>query len=333
MCDARDLHGGSCVWCLVVVDRYELAWAAGFFDGEGWANLARAASRGTGQPMARINQACPDGIPHVLTRLQAALGGLGRIGGPYREEGRIDLYRWEVSSRGDVELLHHLLAPWLGEVKLQQFAQALERHTASSRGATRSDEWQAWAAGLYDGEGSAYLLDHRSHVGYRIGEIAMTQCGTGIAPEVLRRLLLVAGVGHVNGPYVQNDANEDVYRWKVTAQGDLAPAIATLWPWLDNVKRAQASRVLDALALQPPLPRGRPDWGNRKTHCVNGHEYATARVRAYAPHGRGVPVRENHRCLQCLREYAREQRDKKRRSAADDDRRPISEHASNYLLK
>ena len=89
----------------MVVDRYELAWAAGFFDGEGWADLARQEGRRTGQPMARVNQADPDGVPEVLVRFQRALGGIGTIGGPRVEEGRIDLYRWHVSSRGDVELL------------------------------------------------------------------------------------------------------------------------------------------------------------------------------------------------------------------------------------
>jgi hypothetical protein len=315
------------------VDRYELAWAAGFFDGEGWAALDRREKRRTGQPHARVNQADPNGVPQVLVRLQTALGGLGRIGGPYVEEGRIDLYRWEVSSRGDVELLHHFLAPWLGDVKLRAFATALERPSARSRAATPTDEWRAWAAGVWDGEGSAYLLDHRTHAGYKIGELAITQGGEGGAPELLCRFVSVVRRGHLNGPYDQDNTNLDVFRWKTSARADVLATIQELWPWMSDVKRQQADGVRAVLLSQAPLPRGRPDWGSYKTHCVHGHEYATARVRPYSPRGRGVPVRENHRCLQCLREYAREQREKKRRSAADDDRRSISEHAKRYLLK
>ena len=107
------------------VDRFELAWAAGFFDGEGWANAVAQSGRKTKQPLAQINQADPTGIPEVLARFQRAVGGLGRIGGPSVEDGRQDLYHWTVSSRSDVELLHHLLLPWLGQVKLDEFGLAL----------------------------------------------------------------------------------------------------------------------------------------------------------------------------------------------------------------
>src|SRR5207247_4911519 len=65
------------------MDRFDLAWAAGFFDGEGWANAVAQEGRKTKQPQARINQADPNGVPEVLLRFQRAVGGLGRIGGPY----------------------------------------------------------------------------------------------------------------------------------------------------------------------------------------------------------------------------------------------------------
>src|SRR4026208_968616 len=97
------------------MDRHELAWAAGFFDGEGWA--AKKNPRGIG---AQINQADNSGIPVVLCRFQAALGGVGRIGGPVRKPDRKDLYHWVVSSQGDVQLVFDLLKPWLGQVKLLQ---------------------------------------------------------------------------------------------------------------------------------------------------------------------------------------------------------------------
>jgi hypothetical protein len=300
------------------MDRYELAWAAGFFDGEGWANAVGQQGRRTKQPMARINQAGPDGVPAVLIRFQAAVGGLGRIGGPYVKDGRQDLYRWEVSSRRDVDLLHHFLVPWLGEVKLLEFSAALERAAARSRSVTKVDEWRAWAADLWDGEGSAYLLDHRSHEDRSIGELALTQSANGAAPEVLSRLLLIAGRGHVYGPYRQADATLDVYRWKISAQPDIKPVIDTLWPWLSGVKRAQAMNVLSTLEAQPVLPRGNPAWGNRKTHCIHGHEYASTRLRPYVSRGVGIPLRDSHQCLQCMREQARGRKAKRK------DRRPTT---------
>ncbi len=290
------------------MDRYELAWAAGFFDGEGWTNAVGQHGRRTRRPVARINQADAHGAPAVLIRFQAAVGGLGRIGGPHVKDGRQDLYRWEVSSRGDVELLHHFLVPWLGQVKVLQFSSALERTAATSRPAAPRDEWRAWSAGLWDGEGSAYLLDHRSHAARRIGELALTQSANGVAPEVLQRLALIIGRGHVYGPYYQAGATMDVYRWKITAQPDIQKAIATLWPWLSEVKRAQAASVLTVLESQSELPRGR-------THCIHGHEYAAARRRSYVARGVGIPRRDSQQCLQCVREQARERREQDKGSA------------------
>jgi hypothetical protein len=163
-------------------------------------------------------------------------------------------------------------------------------------------------------------------------ELSVTQSSLVGSPEVLRRFGAIVGAGHISGPYPQRNATMDVYRWKAAALADVERVIAELWPWLGDVKRTQAQRVLDVLHSQPALLRGNPAWGNRKTHCVNGHEYATARVRPFVARGVGTVRRDNQQCLTCLREYARKQREQKR-SAADDDRRSLSEAALPYLLK
>jgi len=308
------------------MDRHELAWAAGFFDGEGWAGKSTRGVR------AQINQAGPDRIPAVLVRFQAALGGLGRIGGPTREPKRKDMYRWIVSSRDEVALLLQLVKPWLGPVKLAQFARATGLDVSVAQPRTGDDEWRAWAAGLFDGEGCSALLRHRTHPGYKTGELSVTQSSRVGSPEVLRRFSVVVGAGYISGPYPQRNATMDVFRWKVAALVDVESVIAELWPWLGEVKRAQAQRVLDVLHAQPKLPRGNPEWGNRKTHCINGHEYATSRIRPFVGRGKNEKRRDSEQCLTCLRDYARKQRQKKR-SVVDDDRRSISEAMPGYLLK
>ena len=313
------------------MDRYELAWAAGFFDGEGWANATKQTGRRTGQPHAQVNQADPHGVPEVLLRFQRALGGLGRIAGPDVKDGRKDLYRWVVSSRGDVELLHHFLLPWLGQVKLDELALALSRPAGRSRSPRESMEWLRWSAGLFDGEGCASMYQHRSHIGYLSQELAVTQSSLQGRPEVLERFQLVMGAGRIYGPYRQAKS-QPVYRWKATGRSDVERVIEMLLPWISPVKLDQVSLVREILAAQPPLPRGRPDWGNRKTHCVRGHEYATARIRPYRPRGKAQQRRDSKQCLVCAREQARARRDATKRSAADDDRR-LSELRAPYLLK
>ena len=282
--------------------------------------------------MARINQVGVGGPPETLERFRRALGGLGALGGPDRLPGRQNLYRWVVSSHGDVTALFDLIAPWAGPVKLQQLADAAQRPVSTASSDLSDDAWVAWAAGLYDGEGCSALLQHRTHAGYMTAELSVTQSSLIGSPAVLQRFLTIVHAGSISGPYRQRSATKDVYRWKASARADVERVIAQLWPFLSGPKRQQAQRVIDTLAVQPALPRGNPTWGSNKTYCVNGHEYATARIRPFVPRKGGEEPRDSSACLACLREYARSMREKKR-SAADDDRRSISECATAYLLK
>jgi hypothetical protein len=288
------------------LDERELAWAAGFFDGDGWAALVRQKRRRTGQPIAQINQADPDGVPEVLVRFRDAVG-VGRIAGPKIEEGRQPLYSWVASSRGDVTRTGSLIGPWLSHQKRHQLTDAVGlRFTA-----TPIDS-RAWAAGLFDAEGSVSLCEHRSHAGYKIIDGAVTQGGADGVPMELERFHRLVGVGRNHGPYEQDGANEPVYRWRSQRVDGVRNAIHVLLPWLGAVKRRQALGALSVVDGQPTLPRGRVEWGSYKTHCVHGHEYATARMRPYVARGGGKRVRENHRCLTCLRLLARRRRDQTR---------------------
>lgn len=68
----------------MTLDRLELAWAAGFFDGEG-CTVGRHDKRITrSQPMLSIGQS----ERTTLDRFQAAVCGLGRIIGPYQTRGK-----------------------------------------------------------------------------------------------------------------------------------------------------------------------------------------------------------------------------------------------------
>lgn len=314
------------------MDRHELAWAAGFFDGEGWAARVRDAKRARTRPMARVNQAGDGTVPEVLIRFQEALGGLGSIGGPDRINGRRDLYRWVVASQADVERLFGLLSPRVGTVKLMQLAHAAEGPASTAALVDDSDDWPAWAAGLYDAEGCSALLHHRTHSGYMTPELSLTQSSPAGVPEVLRRFTAIVGQGTISGPYQQRLATMDVYRWKAAARSDVERVLSQLWPFLSAIKRAQAQRLLDTLAAQPDLPRGNPAFGYHKTHCVHGHEYAIGRLRPYVSRGLEQRPRDNEQCLTCLREYARRQRELKR-SSANDGPRSISESVAVYLLK
>ena len=207
--------------------------------------------------------------------------------------------------------VHDRIGPWLSEVKRAQFGNALSisaEHEAAT--SWTADEELAWAAGLFDGEGSTMLMPHRSHLGYFIAEVAVTQSGDVGVPQVLRRFReAVGGSGKVYGPYRQKDARKSVYRWKAQTQKQVESVVLLLWHWLGYLKRAQAKEVLTVLRRQAPLARGNPSWGSHKTHCVHGHKYATARVRPYVSRRGGTQRRDSKQCLVCSREQAAAKRE------------------------
>ncbi len=293
------------------MDRTELAWAAGFWDGEGSAWLTRAEGRVRWQPQARINQSSREGVPEVLVRFHLAIR-VGAIHGPELDPGREPLYRWTASSRADIEGVYDLVGPWLGVVKRAQLRQVLaiaENDRSRDFASHAPNERIAWAAGLWDGEGSVCLLKHRSHSGHFVPEASLTQSSLSGVPEVLVRIASVGAPGFVYGPFPQPPPWAPVYRWKLFRLEEIRALIELLRPWLGAVKVRQAENVFKVLDAQPKLPRGNPAWGSHKTHCVRGHEYAKARVRPFRGRGMNVEApRASHQCLQCVREDARAKR-------------------------
>ncbi len=284
------------------MDEHELAWAAGFFDGDGWASLVRSGRGRRRRPMAQINQAGPDGVPAVLIRFRDAVG-VGRVAGPKVENGLRDLYWWVASSQGDVARTGRLIGPWLSPEKRGQFRAAVGLVFDQAPIPSFS-----WAAGLYDAEGSTCLGDHRSHRGFKYVEANITQCGPSETPQELVRFCRLVGVGRIYGPYSQKGSTELVYRWRVQQCDGVRQVIHVLLPWMSGVKRAQAFAAIKTIADQPALSRGRAEWGSHKTHCIHGHEYATARVRLYVSRGVDIEPRASKQCLACVREQARTKR-------------------------
>ena len=64
-----------------MLDKIELAWAAGFFDGEGTTTLHRHKQNKLGYMRVSVMQFYD---PECLYRFQKAVGGLGHVIGPYK---------------------------------------------------------------------------------------------------------------------------------------------------------------------------------------------------------------------------------------------------------
>ena len=97
----------------------ELAWAAGFWDGEGccFTGVRKKGYRYIAASVSQsLNTIC-------LERFLAAIEGIGKIYGPYEDHrnGRSARYEWRVSRLDDVLAVKDLLWPYLSDPKRQQF--------------------------------------------------------------------------------------------------------------------------------------------------------------------------------------------------------------------
>lgn len=264
-----------------------LAWAGGFFDGEG-STFAKGETARPGYRQLNVSVPQSGGVvvPEVLARFDDALPGLGAIGQPSG-----GLFRWRSADHTRSRATIDLLRPWIGKVKRDQAAAAIatvDEQYASGRyrsrpgrrrpagthpvharptdhiGRTRLD--RAWAAGFLDAEGFFGLVRAKSRAGgqpwYRIRASATQHGEIGKPAAVLRRLHRILRVGRI-----ERHGEPDDFKW--VAEG--LPAIETVFeavgPWLGTVKRMQARDAILAFKAQVRLK------GGDGTHCKRGHLY------------------------------------------------------------
>jgi len=284
------------------LDNHDLAWAAGFFDGEGWTNRKR---RGV---QARINQAGVDGVPEVLTKFQGIVG-VGRIKGPVIVEGKKPLYWWEATSQRDIARVASFIGPWLCPVKRSQFERTLRTSLLSVSWPGSFSEELAWAGGFFDGEGSTYLEKHRTHAGHFYPVMYVPQSADkGTAAELLR-LRAATALGKISGICRPKSRWRPYRRWRVVTPAKVQLALHLLWPFIGGLKREQARRTMQVIHAQPDLARGNPAFGIAGArYCLRGHDKWSARVRPYVGRGRNGGPNDRRQCLQCLRDNARRKR-------------------------
>ena len=95
------------------MEKLELAWSAGFFDGEGWVGV-----RVEKYPRLMIRQVSP----LVLYRFQKAMGGIGNITGPYVQlsNSTTPVWQYQVDGLNKVQHVICCMWNWLSPVKREQ---------------------------------------------------------------------------------------------------------------------------------------------------------------------------------------------------------------------
>jgi hypothetical protein len=278
-----------------VLDRAELAWAAGFFDGEGSTIVHADVSKpGYLRLETRVPQAGDGaGVPAALVRFQSAVGGIGSIVGPEKD----GIYKWV--SRGRAEAVGVVAFLWshLGPVKRRQANEAMRavvgqyetstlipragRHdrrifellssfSESSPNPAQLD--LAWAAGFIDAEGcfgtARAGARKRGPDWYRVRASATQHGAPCVIPEVLVRLQRVlGGMGRI-----ERHGEIDDFKWVAEGDANVASVLRTLEPYLGALKSEEGRIALETFRAQLRLK------GNA-THCVRGHEYSYAATR------------------------------------------------------
>ena len=241
--------------------RCDFAWAAGLFDGEG--STSTYVPKGKTYPrrqMAVSQGGLPGQVPVVLTRFRSIVG-VGNVTGPY--DG---LYYWKTTRKDAVDAVGEMLWPHLSSEKRDQFAASATRMKRAVPGSLRDTQGRtfefAWAAGLFDGEGTfgAYA-NARMRPSWRGVSMSIPQASASVVPEVLLRFRAAVGVGSVTGPRMVPSpwTRLPQYRWQATGRHVCSAALKVIWPWLGPVKRAE---VLAAVAH---LDSDVDDWMSEAT--------------------------------------------------------------------
>lgn len=227
----------------------DLAWAAGIFDGEGSTSTYLTKPNKIPRRQMAVSQGgLPGQTPTVLLRFKEIVR-VGSITGPY--DG---LYYWKISTKDDVDVVGRMLWRHLSRDKRQQFAAAAIRMRRSLPGPIDDvggrDFEAAWAAGLFDGEGTfgAYAKPHM-RPSWRGAQMSIPQASATNVPETLLRFRAAVGIGTVTGPRIVPSTWSRLpqYRWQANGRHVCSAAIKVIWPWLGPVKRAQISAAMEHL--------------------------------------------------------------------------------------
>lgn len=216
----------------------DLAWAAGFIDGDG-------CFTGAGHKSHR-SLAVQQVEREPLDRLVAILG-VGRVIGPVRNNGfgSRPQWRYNLYAARNLRLAMECLWPFLSGPKREQIRRLFESaraipqflEHAPHRGGPRSQVELAWAAGFFDAEGCF------CHTSASVLSATLLQTD----PEPLERFrVAVGGLGKVYGPYRNNNGVSKRPYWQYHATGHqkVQAILAMLSFQLGDSKRRQGIAAL-----------------------------------------------------------------------------------------
>lgn len=150
----------------------------------------------------------------------------------------------------------------------------------------------AWLAGLFEGEGCAWLRES-AKTGKRnrfVLQIAMTD------EDIVRRAHAIAGVGSVHERTRLTKGGKRVWTWSVTNAEHAAGLAMTIYTFLGSRRQARIRELLAAWKVAP-IKHG------REKSCKHGHPLSGDNLVIERTEGGRVRKR---RCRECLSRRQRE---------------------------
>jgi hypothetical protein len=147
----------------------------------------------------------------------------------------------------------------------------------------------AWAAGLFEGEGSCGFRMRRHELRPFV-KLGMTD------RDVVERFVSIVGVGNVTTTHRPPDKR--MWHWSIGGKDDCCRVLGLLWPYLGERRKERALEVLERTSML----RGKTDW---LSYCRRGHELSSRNV--YINPATGRP-----KCRICGNMRQRAYRDRRR---------------------
>jgi hypothetical protein len=112
----------------------------------------------------------------------------------------------------------------------------------------------AWAAGLFEGEGSCSIQWVKGRA-YASMSMMLTD------DDVLYRFRDLIG-GRVSMAMERGGNTKPIWSWRLYGRNKIEPIAKLFWPWLGDRRREQVTNVLASTGYVERIP---------KTHCPAGH--------------------------------------------------------------
>lgn len=301
-----------------------IAWAAGVFEGEGSAILGRSGDGGVYRRLQITNTE-----PDVVDRAQHALRvGTIQVGRRQEAHHKPELF-WTIDRWTDLERLANLFYPFLGSRRRAAVDAIFDRpakralisgrfvrmtmvHDPRANLRNPTDvEWWAWAAGLFEGEGSAIcrpMSRSRSTQLQRRLQLPLAD------RDVLERFASVVGAGKIRrlkdrGLTRKGNRRKPMYIWTCSRWPDVERVCARFLPFMGCRRTAQVTFLLahpaGPIGRRPPTEckRGHPLAGPCGDVYVYGRERQCRRCKAMAYEAlkAGVQAARRRAKLRCIR--------------------------------